>query len=291
MTDIRIKEHSISFSGLPCYIQLDQEPVTEKKPQHGTGQLDIETLGWANDQNTNPSQSSTELHYENTQSLSKQQHSVQSTKSTRSNGETFMFQKVGKHSSKDPSPIISCNTVFEKWAGLQDEEQRPSTKRQLSAESASRCVSLSKKGILISNKKEVVKPHSLASPGEQPRKDCLPIRSSSRRRPRKQLFSSTGVFLKVDSHAISTGRKVKHTHTQTEKYTFSIKKLRISFYYTYSAWIHFHFNNVIVFQCTQVIKSVRHYNSNLWCLIITLFALKETSAGPQNILLWLHSAF
>lgn len=78
------------------------------------------------------------------------------------------------------------------------EDQRPATKRQLSSESAARTIT-------------VVKKSAVRAEAEEPKltKPKAPLRASTeKRRRRKDLFASSEVFHRIDSHAIRTGAEV-----------------------------------------------------------------------------------
>lgn len=122
----------------------------------------------------------------------------------------------------DPKPLtivpirenaVSHKVLLENYEGKLCEEQRPSTKRQLSAESAAKSVSVRKRSTVKKSQEEIVKPLSVASPGTQSGRPYLPAVSSSQRKPRKLLFSSTDIFNKVDTFSIKKGKEVTdNTH-------------------------------------------------------------------------------
>lgn len=74
------------------------------------------------------------------------------------------------------------------------EDQRPATKRQLSSESAARTITAVKK------RTEAEEPKPKTHPGQR--------ESPEKRRRRKDLFTSSEVFSRIDSHAIRTGAEV-----------------------------------------------------------------------------------
>lgn len=122
----------------------------------------------------------------------------------------------------DPKPLTvvptqenaaSHKVLLENFDGKLCEEQRPSTKRQLSAESAAKSVSVRKRSTVKKSQEEIVKPLSVASPGTQSGRPYLPAVSSSQRKPRKLLFPSTDIFNKVDTFSIKKGKEVTdNTH-------------------------------------------------------------------------------
>ncbi|XP_026998013.2 kyphoscoliosis peptidase [Tachysurus fulvidraco] len=237
MTDVMVQKFSFPHSPSPCHAKTDEQSV----PGHGTHQgierLERGTLKAAKDPNNNPNQHNSKLEYEDTASASKvreahapstdpdlQNTDMGSSANGRPHSEpaastngTIKTYLASEKQNRDSSPVeyshskgkVMYKTVFEKWASLQYEEQRPSTKRQLSAESAAKCVTVRKRSTVASNEGEPAKPLSHTNPGTQPRKAGLPIRSPCQRQPRRQLFGSIGVFHKVDTHVISKGKELK----------------------------------------------------------------------------------
>ncbi|XP_077093580.1 kyphoscoliosis peptidase isoform X2 [Siphateles boraxobius] len=104
---------------------------------------------------------------------------------------------------------VSHKVLLENYEGKFCEEQRPSTKRQLSAESAAKSVSVRKRSTVKKSQEEIVKPLSVASPGTQSGRPYLPAVSSSQRKPRKLLFSNTDIFNKVDTFSIKKGKELR----------------------------------------------------------------------------------
>ncbi|KAG1950729.1 kyphoscoliosis peptidase [Pimephales promelas] len=105
--------------------------------------------------------------------------------------------------------VVSHKVLLENYEGKLCEEQRPSTKRQLSAESAAKSVSVRKRSTVKKSLEEIVKPLLVASPGTQSGRPYLPAVSSSQRKPRKLLFSSTEIFSKVDAFSIKKGKELR----------------------------------------------------------------------------------
>ncbi|XP_076831514.1 kyphoscoliosis peptidase [Brachyhypopomus gauderio] len=223
MTNVMVGKLTIPFTCPPCHAQSDQQQTTEQQ----RGQV-LEP--------GDPNQERLELEYKDTKSRPKDREStdlqsrpangVSDTESTgdsksavgaymtpeKEEGGACLVKKGQLKPRPTPTALEGASprkTVFEKWAILQCEETRPGTKRQLSAESAAKCVSVRKRSTMKIGQEQPsqVLPH--AAPGTQPRKPCLPTSSASQRKPRRQLFSSTGVFHKVDTHAINTGRELK----------------------------------------------------------------------------------
>ncbi|XP_051503684.1 kyphoscoliosis peptidase [Myxocyprinus asiaticus] len=126
-------------------------------------------------------------------------------------GSQLAEQNHPKHLTIVPlqDDVVSHKLLLENYQGKFCEEQRPSTKRQLSAESAAKSVSVRKRSTVIKSQEEIVKPRSLASPGTQPGRPYLPGVCSSKRKPRKLLFSSTEIFNKVDTYCIKKGKELR----------------------------------------------------------------------------------
>lgn len=81
------------------------------------------------------------------------------------------------------------------------EDQRPATKRQLSSESAARTITAVKKSAVRTEAEEPKPPKPKTHPGPRGA-------SPEKRRRRKDLFASSEVFHRIDSHAIRTGAEV-----------------------------------------------------------------------------------
>ena len=220
MTDVLVQKFSFPLTCSPCHAQPDQQPIAEEEKHHHGNQVQEPGTKEANEK---PKHVNSVM--DTTSALKDKEEYQGPIKAclTTDKQKGNLLQVTGRGRSK-PHPADSTSqtafshkTVFEKWASLQCEEQRPSTKRQLSAESAAKCVSVRKRSTVTGSRGEPAKPLTRTDPGTQPRKACLPINSSSQRKPRRQLFSSTGVFHKVDTHAISAGREVTHTYTEMQK--------------------------------------------------------------------------
>lgn len=80
------------------------------------------------------------------------------------------------------------------------EDQRPATKRQLSSESAARTITAVKKSAVRTEAEEPKHPKPKTHLGQRT--------STEKRRRRKDLFASSEVFHRIDSHAIRTGAEV-----------------------------------------------------------------------------------
>ncbi|XP_037341608.2 uncharacterized protein ky [Pungitius pungitius] len=96
----------------------------------------------------------------------------------------------------------------EKPAASGDEDQRPAAKRQLSSESAARTVTAVKKSAV----RKEPKAHLGQRGGEPPP-------AAGRRRSRGDLFASSEVFARVDSHVVRAGAELK------EKCVYDVKSI------------------------------------------------------------------
>ncbi|TRY60405.1 hypothetical protein DNTS_026832 [Danionella cerebrum] len=115
------------------------------------------------------------------------------------------------------------------------EEQRPSTKRQLSTESAAKSVSVRKRSTVKKTQEEFVKALSVARSGKRFSKADLPAVSSCQRKPRKLLISSPDIFNNIDALSIQKGRELRElgvfeakkiAHVITEGARNDLEKLR-----------------------------------------------------------------
>lgn len=88
------------------------------------------------------------------------------------------------------------------------EDQRPATKRQLSSESAARTITAVKKSAVRTEAEEPKHQKPKTHPGQRT--------STEKRRRRKDLFASSEVFHRVDSHAIRTGAEVNASSFQSK---------------------------------------------------------------------------
>ncbi|XP_061750948.1 kyphoscoliosis peptidase [Nerophis ophidion] len=94
------------------------------------------------------------------------------------------------------SAVVSRRNVFERLAA-EAEDQRPVAKRQLSSESASRNITVVKKSAV---RVEVE---------EQKHLQVKTFMAAGRRKRRKDLFASSDVFHRLDSHVIRAGSEMK----------------------------------------------------------------------------------
>lgn len=112
--------------------------------------------------------------------------------------------------------VLSRMSVFEKLTA-ETEDQRPAAKRQLSSESAARTITVVKKSAVRTDGEDNtkgVKPKTV--PGQKP---GLSTAGTGKRRRRKDLFSSSEVFHRVDAHVIRVGAELK------EKLVYDVKTI------------------------------------------------------------------
>lgn len=104
------------------------------------------------------------------------------------------------------------SSVFEKWAAMDRDSQRPLAKRQLSDESKARTTRATKKTAVREEEqmREEVKSIPTHFTGPQDSRDSLTTltRPSSRRKPQKELICDRD-FCRVDTHAIKAGKEVR----------------------------------------------------------------------------------
>lgn len=124
-------------------------------------------------------------------------------------GENFAAAQVLVRAESSQSALLSRQSVFEKLA-VESEDQRPAAKRQLSSESAARTITAVKKSAV---RKEAEEPRHLKPKLFIGQRASLCAGVGGKRRRRKDLFTNSEVFHRVDSHVIRTGAEVT-THTQ-----------------------------------------------------------------------------
>ncbi|KAI4872224.1 hypothetical protein NFI96_012397 [Prochilodus magdalenae] len=139
-------------------------------------------------------------------------------KSTKlqSGGLSNSSTQTGKAVSK-PTASVSVtaakNSVFEKWAAMDRDSQRPLAKRQLSDESRSRTTRVTKKTMVREEERtvrtdrseEVQSSNCHSASQQQEHKENL---TTLTRKLQKQLISH-GDFCRVDTHAIKSGKELK----------------------------------------------------------------------------------
>ncbi|KAM3594397.1 uncharacterized protein V6R79_007212 [Siganus canaliculatus] len=113
------------------------------------------------------------------------------------------------HADVSESVVFSRQTVFEKLT-VESEDQRPVAKRQLSTESASRTITVVKKSTVRKEAEELrlLKPKAQLGQKVSPCSVAAAVAEGKRKR-RKDLFTSTDVFHRIDSHVIRTGAELK----------------------------------------------------------------------------------
>lgn len=124
-------------------------------------------------------------------------------------GENFAAAQVLIRAESSQSAVLSRQSVFEKLL-VESEDQRPAAKRQLSSESAARTITVVKKSAV---RQEAEEPRRLKPKSFTGQRVSLCAGAAGKRRRRKDLFTSSEVFHRVDSHVIRTGAEVT-TRTQ-----------------------------------------------------------------------------
>lgn len=103
------------------------------------------------------------------------------------------------------STVLSRQSVFEKLM-VESEDQRPAAKRQLSSESAARTITVVKKSTV---RKEAEEQRHLKPKAHLGQKVTSCTEATGKRRRRKDLFTNSEVFHRVDSHVIRAGAEVR----------------------------------------------------------------------------------
>ncbi|XP_028294577.1 uncharacterized protein ky [Gouania willdenowi] len=103
------------------------------------------------------------------------------------------------------SAVLARWGAFEKSTS-ESEDQRPATKRQLSSESAARTIAVVKKSAL---RKDVEEQRLLQPKAQLEQKTAACAAVKGRRKRRKDLFTNSEFFHKVDSHVIRAGAELK----------------------------------------------------------------------------------
>lgn len=106
------------------------------------------------------------------------------------------------------SPAVSRQCMFEKLT-VESEDQRPAAKRQLSSESAARTITVVKKSAV---RKEADEPRHLQQKAQQGQRARPCAAVTAKRKHRKDLFASSDVFRRVDSHVLRAGAEVRCSH-------------------------------------------------------------------------------
>ncbi|XP_035023157.1 kyphoscoliosis peptidase [Hippoglossus stenolepis] len=113
------------------------------------------------------------------------------------------------------SALLSGRSVFEKLT-VENEDQRPAAKRQLSCESAAKTISVVKKSAV---RKEAEEQRHLKPKTHLGQKVTPHVAATGRRKRRKDLFINTEVFHRVDAHVIRAGAELK------EKCVYDVKTI------------------------------------------------------------------
>lgn len=100
------------------------------------------------------------------------------------------------------SAVLSRRSVFENLT-VESEDQRPAAKRQLSSESAARTITVVKKSAVRKEEPKHLKPK--AHLGQRVAPHTV---APGKKRRRKDLFTNSEVFHRVDSHVIRAGAEV-----------------------------------------------------------------------------------
>ncbi|XP_035529723.1 kyphoscoliosis peptidase [Morone saxatilis] len=113
------------------------------------------------------------------------------------------------------SAVLSKQSMFEKLT-VESEDQRPAAKRQLSSESAARTITVVKKSAV---RKEGEEQRHLKPKAHLGQRLSTCAVAAGKRRCRKDLFTNSEVFHRVDSHAIRAGAELK------EKCVYDVKMI------------------------------------------------------------------
>ena len=103
--------------------------------------------------------------------------------------------------------VLLCGQSVPEKATTEGEDQRPAAKRQLSSESAARSVAVVKKSAVRKEPEEEVAAVQRSNKGQPGQRPAVPGAAGKRRR-RKDLFTNSEVFHRVDSHVIRAGAEV-----------------------------------------------------------------------------------
>lgn len=106
----------------------------------------------------------------------------------------------GGHTAGTRFPLCPESSQSGVKLTVDGEDQRPATKRQLSSESAARTITAVKKSAVRTETEEPKPPKPKTHPGQTV--------SPEKRRRRKDLFTGSEVFHRIDCHAVRTGAEV-----------------------------------------------------------------------------------
>ncbi|XP_071354369.1 kyphoscoliosis peptidase [Trachinotus anak] len=113
------------------------------------------------------------------------------------------------------SAVLSRHSAFEKLM-VESEDQRPAAKRQLSSESAARTITVVKKSAV---RKEAEEQRLLKPKTHLGQKVTPCVAATGKRKHRKDLFTNSEVFHRVDEHVIRAGAELK------EKCVYDVKTI------------------------------------------------------------------
>lgn len=117
------------------------------------------------------------------------------------------------------SAVLSRRSVFEKLAA-EAEDQRPTAKRQLSTESASRSIAVVKKSAVRAEEPQ----RNLKAKAEVAPRGAAAATTAGRRRRRKDLFANSDIFHRLDSHVIRVGAEVTNARVTRAHFEGNTKK-------------------------------------------------------------------
>ena len=101
--------------------------------------------------------------------------------------------------------VLSRRGVFERLT-VESEDQRPAAKRQLSSESAARTITVVKKSAV---RKEAEEPRPLKPRERLGQKGTPCAAATGKKKRRRDLFTNSEVFHRVDAHVIRAGAEVR----------------------------------------------------------------------------------
>lgn len=187
---VATQKFSFPFS---CAARLSQDEVTQK------GYIQVKALT-RQDLQENPALSSTVTGNE---TLVHHDGQAQACQKLRVGGDTAGAQDL-VCTETSQSAVLMRHGVFEKLM-VDGEDQRPAAKRQLSSESAARTITVVKKSAVRKEAEELRQPKLKTHQGQGV---LACAAAAGKRRCRKDLFTNSQVFHRVDSHVIRTGAEV-----------------------------------------------------------------------------------
>lgn len=121
------------------------------------------------------------------------------------NGKEVAPARVVVCAEASQSTVLSRQSTFEKLV-VECEDQRPAAKRQLSSESAARTITVVKKSTVRKEAEEERHPKPKVPLGQ---KVTSCTAATGKRRRRRDLFTNSEVFHRMDSHVIRAGAEVR----------------------------------------------------------------------------------